>query len=169
MAMKRLSFSLQNIKDSMWSSQNRLGQAGVCLVSNLQTFTAHLWDYERVLQVCSKRLEVVLVDRNPWRSDDFRAPRQQLVWDPGQGVTATSSSWRALAGPFSPTGPPRSRGLRGPRYATVVTGHLWSLLWMLDIVGARFAIAPPCEWKYSIFKNKYDSIRAPYRSCCVDK
>ena len=53
------------------------------------------------------------------RSDDFRAPRQQLVWAPGQGFTATSSSWRALAGPFSPPPPPpRSRGLRGPRYAT---------------------------------------------------
>ena len=27
-----------------------------------------------------------------WRSDDFRAPRQQFVWTPGQGVTATTSS-----------------------------------------------------------------------------
>ena len=51
-------------------------------------------------------------------------PCKQLVWAPGQGVTATTSSWRApggpLAGPFSPAAPPpRSRGLRGPRYATV--------------------------------------------------
>ena len=53
-----------------------------------------------------------------WRSDDFRAPRKLLVWASGQEVTATTSFWRA-PGPFSLAGPPRSRGLRGPRYATV--------------------------------------------------
>ena len=55
-----------------------------------------------------------------WRSDNFRAPRKQLVWAPGQGVTATTSSWRAPVSPFSPAAPRRSRGLRGPRYATGV-------------------------------------------------
>ena len=46
-------------------------------------------------------------------------PRKQLVWAPGQGVTATTSSRRAPGGPLQPRGPPpRSRGLRGPRYAT---------------------------------------------------
>ena len=46
----------------------------------------------------------------------FGPPRQQLVWAPGQGVTATTSSWRALAGPggpLQPRGPPRSRGACG--------------------------------------------------------
>ena len=44
-----------------------------------------------------------------WRSDDFRAPRQQLVWAPGQRVTATTSSWRAPSAPRAP----RSRGACG--------------------------------------------------------
>ena len=45
-------------------------------------------------------------------SDDFRTPRKQLVWAPGQGFTATTSSWRD---PSTPRAPLRSRGLRGPR------------------------------------------------------
>ena len=48
----------------------------------------------------------------------FGPTRKQLVWAPGQGVTATTSWW-APGGPLQPRGPPRSRGLRGPRYATV--------------------------------------------------
>ena len=52
----------------------------------------------------------------------FGPPRKQLVWAPGQGVMATASSWWAPGGPLrapsAPRAPPRSRGLRGPRYAT---------------------------------------------------
>ena len=44
----------------------------------------------------------------------FGPPRQQLVWAPGQGVKATTSSWRALAGPFNPAGPPAVAGPAGP-------------------------------------------------------
>ena len=43
----------------------------------------------------------------------FGPPRQQLVWAPDQGVTATTSSWQA---PSAPRAPSRSQG---PRYATV--------------------------------------------------
>ena len=61
----------------------------------------------------------LLVSNRQWRSDEFRAPPQQLVWAPSQGVTATISSWRALAGPLQSRPPPRGRGgPEGPRYAT---------------------------------------------------
>ena len=64
--------------------------------------------------------------RVQWRSDDFRAPRELLVWASGQEVTATTSFWRAPGGPLQPRGrPPRSRGLRGPRYATVRVMAAW--------------------------------------------
>ena len=43
----------------------------------------------------------------------FGPPRKQLVWAPGQGVTATTSSWRAPGGPLQPRGPPRGRGACG--------------------------------------------------------
>ena len=55
-----------------------------------------------------------MVDQDSaWRTDDFRAPRQQLVWAPGQGVTATTSSWQALEGLLSPAPSPRGRGACG--------------------------------------------------------
>ena len=34
----------------------------------------------------------------------FGTPRQQLVWAPGQGVRATTSSWRAPSAPRAPRG-----------------------------------------------------------------
>ena len=43
----------------------------------------------------------------------FGPTRKQLVWAPGQGVTATTSSWRAPCGPLQPRGPPRDRGACG--------------------------------------------------------
>ena len=50
-----------------------------------------------------------------WRSDDFRAPPQTTSVGPWPRVYGDNLF---LAGPFNPAGPPRSRGLRGPRYAT---------------------------------------------------
>ena len=46
-----------------------------------------------------------------------QAPRKQLVWAPGQGVTATTSSWVGPFGPHQPHGPPWLRGMRGPCFA----------------------------------------------------
>ena len=43
----------------------------------------------------------------------FGPPRKQLVWAPGEGFTATTSSWRAPGGPLQPRGPPRGRGACG--------------------------------------------------------
>ena len=55
-----------------------------------------------------------------WRSDDFRAPPQTTclgLWPRGYGDYFLVGPWRA---PSASRAPPRSRGLRGPRYATVV-------------------------------------------------
>ena len=43
----------------------------------------------------------------------FGPPCKQLVWAPGQMVTATTSSWRAPGGPLQPRWPPRGRGACG--------------------------------------------------------
>ena len=74
----------------------------------------------------------------------FGPPRKQLVWAPGQGVTATTSSWRAPGGPLQPRGPPRGRGAcgalatplkqgningakDGPRYICVICGKGYTI------------------------------------------
>ena len=62
-----------------------------------------------------RRLNLILLTMiMQWRGDDFRPPpRKQLVWAPGQEVTATTSSCRAPGGPLQPRGPPRGRGACG--------------------------------------------------------
>ena len=59
------------------------------------------------------RIKIRVDSQRQYRSDDFRAPRKQIVWAPrpGQGVTATTSFWRAPGGPLQPRGPPRGGSL----------------------------------------------------------
>ena len=66
-----------------------------------------------------------------WRSDDFSGPPVNYLFGPlAKRLRRLLLSGGPLAGPFSLTGPPRSRGLRGPRYATAPHLSKWS---------------PPCE------------------------
>ena len=44
----------------------------------------------------------------------FGPPCKQLVWAPGRGFKATTSSWRAPGGPLPPRGPPAVAGPAGP-------------------------------------------------------
>ena len=54
-----------------------------------------------------------------WRSDDFRPlPANNLFGPLAKGLRRLLLPGGPLAGPFNPTGSPRSRDLRGPRYAT---------------------------------------------------
>ena len=59
----------------------------------------------------------------------FGPPANNLFGpQPGQGVTATTSSWRALAGPFSPADPPAVAGPAGPSlrhcFKVIRQGHV---------------------------------------------
>ena len=66
-------------------------------------------------------ISVVEVSLDQWRSDDFRAPPQTTCLGPWPRVYGDyfflAGPWRA---PSTPRAPPRSRGLRGPRYATAL-------------------------------------------------
>ena len=80
---------------------------------------------------------------NQWRSDDFRAPPPTTClgpWPRGYGDCFF------LAGPFSPTGPPRSRGLRGPCYATVCNPGIKSLWLIIPYSFLSASIAWMMKW-----------------------
>ena len=63
----------------------------------------------------------------------FGPTRKQLVWAPGQGVTATTSSWRAPCEPLQPRGPSAVAGPAGPslRHWLVYTMHIYTLLYTI--------------------------------------
>ena len=67
----------------------------------------------------------------------FGAPRKQLVWVHGQGVTTTTSSRRAPGGPLQPRGPPRGRG---------VCGALATPLKIVRYGDRSFAVSGPRLW-----------------------
>ena len=75
-----------------------------------------------VLQNLEKRLEMLpnRVWSAPFSSvaTIFGPPANNLFGPLAKGLRRLLLPGGPLAGPFNPAGPPRSRGLRGPRYAT---------------------------------------------------